>query len=176
MTFGDFKVLAKGLKTVYASDNFLEDENALKIWYSLLGDYPYEVLNVAIQKYMLTNKFPPTIADLRGIATELTKPSSKDWGESWGEVLKLIRKYGYANPEGAYSEMDEATRETIKRLGWRELCLSENPSVERANFRKIYEGLAERNKSEAVLTFKVKDAIDKITGNKIKQIGEIRNE
>ena len=75
MTFDEFKVLVRGMKAVYTSLNFLPDADSIKIWYKLLKDMPYELANVAIQKHMMTNKFPPTVAEIRAGAVEtVSKP------------------------------------------------------------------------------------------------------
>ena len=42
-------------------------------------------------------------------------------------------------------------RKTAKRMGFRDLCMSENPQADRANFRMIYEQLAEREKKDMQL-------------------------
>lgn len=44
--------------------------------------------------------------------------------------------------------MDAITRECVKRLGWKDLCMSENQTADRANFRMIYEQV-QRKKVEA---------------------------
>ena len=65
MTREEFKTLVKGMKAVYAQPTFIPDQDAFNVWFELLKDIPYQQVNVAIQKYMLTEKFPPTIADIR---------------------------------------------------------------------------------------------------------------
>lgn len=65
MTREEFKTLVKGMKAVYAQPTFIPDQDAFNVWFELLKDIPYQQANVAIQKYMLTEKFPPTIADIR---------------------------------------------------------------------------------------------------------------
>lgn len=172
MTFGDFKILVKGLKTAYPSENFLRDEYALKLWYSLLGDMPYEVLNIAIQKHILTSKFPPTVSELRGLAIGLVEGEERDWGQAWGEVVRLIKKYGYTRPQEAYAEMDNLTLQTVKRLGWENICTSENIAVERANFRQIYEIVKQGESEQVVLPSKVREALIQITGNEMKRLGK----
>ena len=68
MTKDEFKILCKGMKAVYPQSTFLPDADAFKVWYSLLQDLDYTIAQAAIQKYILTNKFPPTVADIRECA------------------------------------------------------------------------------------------------------------
>ncbi len=68
MTKEEFKILCKIMKAVYPQPTFLPDAYAFKVWYELLEDLDYTVAQAAIEKYILTNKFPPTIADIREYA------------------------------------------------------------------------------------------------------------
>ena len=43
MEFGEFKLIVKGLKAVYSKDNFLANDEAIKIWYTMLKDIPYYI-------------------------------------------------------------------------------------------------------------------------------------
>lgn len=65
MTRDEFKILVKGMKAVYAQSTFIPDKDAFEMWFALLCDLPYKTANIAIQKYMLTEKFPPTPAEIR---------------------------------------------------------------------------------------------------------------
>ena len=157
MKLQQFLILVKGLKSVYTRDNFLPDEEAIKIWYALLKDIPYEILNLAIQKYMMSEVFPPTIADLRSLSAEIKQGQQTDWGSGWEQVLRAIRKYGMYEQQKALDSMDEITRKSVERLGFREICLSENIVTDRANFRMIYEELAARKKQDSTLSITLKN-------------------
>ena len=163
MTFDEFKILAKGMKSVYTRENFLPDAESIKIWFSLLKDIPYEVLNVAIQKYMMTNKFAPTIADLRELASEVTQGQISDWGDGWEQVLRAIREYGMYDVRAALNSMDDITRKCVERLGFREICMSTNIAVERANFRTLYETLANRQKEDSKLSLSIKTKLAQLS-------------
>ncbi len=166
MTFDEFKLLAKSMKSVYTRDNFLPDAESIKIWFLLLKDIPYEVLNVAIQKYMMTNKFAPTIADLRELSTEAVQGQISDWGDGWEQVLRAIRMYGAYNTGAALESMDAITRKCVERLGFREICMSENIAVDRANFRMLYETLANRQKEDSKLSLSIKTKLAELTDTK----------
>ena len=170
MTFDEFKVLVKGMKAVYTSERFLPDADSIKIWYSLLKDLEYAVLNAAIQQYIATNKFPPTIADLRELATTICAGAIPDWGEGWEQVLMAIRKFGSYRETEALESMDEITKTCVKRLGFRNICLSENINQDRANFRMIYEQLTERTRKESVLPLSLNNTIKQLNMNVVKQL------
>lgn len=165
-----FKVLCKGMKAVYTQETFLPDADAFNVWFGLLGDLDYAVLNAAIQKYMLTNKFPPTIADLREIATTISNGTIPDWGEGWEQVLQAIRKFGSYRETEALATMDELTRTCVKRIGFRNICLSENIAADRANFRMIYEQIADRTKKESALPISLNNTIKQLNAQVVKRL------
>lgn len=169
--FDDFKKLVKGMKAVYTSQNFLPDADSVKIWYRLLMDIPYEQLNVAIQKHMQTCKFPPTVAELRAAAASVVIKNS-DWSEGWEQLARAIRTFGYYRQGEAFASMDELTRRVVKRLGWKELCMSETPMQDRANFRMVYEQQARRVHETAVLSGRLRGQIERLQGAECKAIAE----
>ena len=170
MTFNEFKVLVKGMKAVYTQPNFLPDADSVKIWYRLLQDMPYELANVAIQRHMATNKFPPTPAEIRQAAVQ-TVEAPQGWADGWEQFRRAVRRYGYYQQEEAMNSMDEITRKTVRRLGWKELCESENIMQDRANFRMAYEQEANRRRETAALPEGVRSAIESLRAKEVKELG-----
>ena len=171
MKFEQFKVLVKGMKAVYTSPNFLPDADSVKIWYELLKDLPYELANIAIQRHMATNKFPPTVAEIRAAAVEsVYRPV--DWSDGWEQFRKAVSKYGYYQQEAALNSLDDLTRRVVKRLGWKQLCESENQMQDRANFRMIYEQEQQREEEKAALPAGLKTQIEKLQKEVVKKLGE----
>lgn len=159
----EFKILVKGMKAVYAQPTFIPDQDAFNVWYGLLKDIDYQVCNAAIQKWMLTNKFPPTIAEIRELATEIQRGKLPDWGEAWEETCKAIRRYGFYRPKEGLESLSPLTRETVNHLGWSNLCLSENPTADRANFRQCYEIVAKREHENDVLSLPLIETIKQLS-------------
>lgn len=171
LTKEQFAVLVKAMKAVYVSDNFIPDKAAFEIWFTLLQDIQYQNLNIAIKTYMATKTFPPTIADLRQICFN-TVTDIKDYGSAWESVMKAIKFYGSYRETEALDSLDELTRECVKRLGFREICLSENIVADRANFRQIYESLEKRKRVDNQIPIAIKDEQEKLKIDSIiKQIG-----
>lgn len=157
-----FKVLVKGMKAVYAQPTFIPDSDAFNMWFALLGDLPYEVCGVAIKKYMLTNKFPPTVAELRELATEVVNGEPLTWGESWERALNAVKRFGSYNKQEALSSLDPLTRKCVESIGYMEMCMSENIMVERAHFQKIFEIYAKREKTEKQMPLGLQQAISRL--------------
>lgn len=160
MTFDEFKVLAKGMKAVYTQSWFLPDADAVNIWYKLLKDLDYAVANVAIQKYMLTNRKEPTVADIRELASAVVVGEKPLWSDGWEEVLRAISKYGSYRETEALQSMTETTRKAVKRMGFRNICMSENIAADRANFRMIFEQISDREHTEKQLPVTLTNLIE----------------
>jgi hypothetical protein len=162
MTKKEFGKIAMALKTYYPRESLLPNDEALELWYRQLCDLQYSVAEAALNKWVATSKWSPTVADLRKNAIEIKLGNQQDWGEGWERVLKAIRKYGTYDGKRALEELDEISRECVKRLGWYNLCMSEHMTTDRANFRMIYEELAERRKEQAQLPEQLRTQIDAI--------------
>ena len=162
MTKDEFRVLAKGLKAVYTQPNFLPDAEAIQIWYELLKDLDYATANIAIQKHMVSSKYPPTIADIREQATEVSYGQAPLWSDGWEQVLRAMRLYGSYRLQEALDSMDDLTRKAVERLGFKELCMSENIAVDRANFRMVFEQLANREYETKKLPLSLQNSIEDI--------------
>jgi hypothetical protein len=83
-----------------------------------------------------------------------------DWGNGWEQVENAIRYYGTYRASEALESFDEVTREVVKRLGFNNLCLSENVQADRANFRMIYEQLAQRKATNDQIPENLKQLIN----------------
>ena len=162
MTKHEFATLAMAIKTYYPRENVLPNDKAMELWYIQLQDIPYKLAELAINKWVSLNKWPPTISDIRGLAAELSRPDIKDWSAAWDELQMAIRKYGFYGADKAMESLSPLTRETAKRIGFSNLCLSENQTADRANFRIIYESLEEREKEDAQVSPKVRELIENI--------------
>jgi hypothetical protein len=126
-------------------------EMLVALWEKMLADVDYRVAELAIQKYMAESVYPPTIADIRQRVAEIQTPQLPSALEAWGEVKRMIRKYGTYREAEALSEMSELTRKVVECIGFRNLCLSDNEMADRAHFMKAYETMAERERKDAMM-------------------------
>lgn len=155
-----FIVLIKALKSAYSKPDFLPDDKAVKVWYAMLQDLPYDVLNLAIQKHIMISEFPPTIAEIRASAADILMSDVDDWTEAWRKVLDVMSAYGLAGGYEGLRQLDDPTREAVKRVGYWAICNSENVGVERANFRTSYEAIVAKKKEELMMSQRLKTQIE----------------
>lgn len=148
LTREEFSKIAAALRTYYPRENLMPNQPAMALWYEQLKDIDYNTLQLAVQKWVATNKWSPSIAELREIVAEFARgKNTLEWGRGWEQVINAISHYGFYREAEALESMDEITREACKRIGFTNICLSENLTADRACFRQIYESLAEREKN-----------------------------
>lgn len=93
MTTKEFAIIAAAIKTYFPRDNVLPTEKAIELWYNELKDLTYNAVNLGLRMYVATNKFSPTIADIRENAKHFCSESNEELNEmaAWGLVLKAMR-------------------------------------------------------------------------------------
>lgn len=160
MTKKEFAIFASAMRTYYPKESLLPNEQAMRLWFNQLSDIPYNVAEVALEKWVSSNRWSPSIADIRELAAGLTTGDSKDWGDAWQEVLAAISKFGSYREDEALESLDDVTRRTVRQLGFRNICMSEEIQVDRANFRDIYNILMKRELQKIQLPPKLKAIID----------------
>jgi hypothetical protein len=133
------------------------------IFYELLGDMDYITLQTAIKKHMLISEYPPTIAELRKLATEIQNPTLQlTAADAWGEVEKAIRHFGWYRGEEALASMSEGARKIAQYIGWQNICEAENLDVVRGQFFKMFGQVELREKTEALLPETVRKDIERL--------------
>lgn len=169
----EFSQIAKAIKTYYpSSPGLFPNMAAVELWYTHLQDIPYQVCTLAVNRWVATNKWPPTIADLRESAMEVLSNEIPDWSEAWEEVMKNIQKYGFYRAVEGKEALTGITRQTVERIGYIHLCNSENITADRANFRDIYNSLLAREKKQAVIPAGLQAAIETVKQKSIEMKGE----
>ncbi len=148
-----FKILVKGMKAVYAHPSFIPDQDAFNVWYAMLNDLSYEYLNAAVQKHMMTNTHPPTIADIRGEAARLSSGESEmSELKAWGMVRKAVSNSNYHSEE-EFERLPEAVRIAVGNPAnlreWAMMPTETVESVEQSHFIKAYRAAVGRVREAA---------------------------
>ena len=73
MTAKEFANLTAAIKTYYPRDYVIPTDKAMELWFNSLKDLDYQNACRGLKKYVETNKFPPSIADIREYA-DASKP------------------------------------------------------------------------------------------------------
>ena len=144
------------LKKLFAAyPNTTVDEEAIVIYVQMLGNIAPNELRMAVHQCICTCTFLPGVAEilethhsLKGNLIEQTP------GEAWGSVEKALRGVG---SWGKPKFKNELTARVVDMMGWRNLCESDKPSVDRAQFMRMYEGVAERGEKIELMLPEVRE-------------------
>ena len=74
MTLDEFAILADAIKTYYPRDNMLPTKESMSLWYDALKDLDYKLAEQGLKKYVMSNKFPPAISDIRECSLDFERP------------------------------------------------------------------------------------------------------
>ena len=155
----EFAMFAAALRTYFPRYDMLPNREAMDLWYHALQDLPYQAISIALGKWVATEKWPPSIAELRSMVAEVTRGKLPEWGEGWAEVSQAIRRYGWAREKDALASMSPVTRAAVQQMGWMDICQSENPETIRAQFRQLYQINSQRETEDRQLPAAMKDTI-----------------
>lgn len=125
------------------------DDARMRLYVEMLSDIPPQILEAAVKKLIMTNKFLPSIAEIRetayGIKGTISGTAAPDESEAWGEVIKAIRSVGYyGKPKFSH----EAITVAVNNIGWQDICMTTNDGMNtlRSQFRRAYQLAAQRQK------------------------------
>ena len=127
-----------------------KEEMMLDVWYSMLNQYPYELVRFAAETHIKSSSFPPTIHDIIKYIREYEDMGKVDAMAAWGMVCKAIRQYGYYRQAEAMQSLPADIGHVVAAMGWQTLCASENEIADRAHFTKAYEAMQKRDKQVAM--------------------------
>lgn len=150
MTREEFSMIVKGMKSVYAYQNFIADKDAFDMWYALLGDLDYKTASEATKEYMMTETRIPTPADIRNKVVNYATRDELTDSEAWALVSKALRNSAYDSKEQFNALPPLAQRAVGSPEILYVMATSEgyNESVESSNFKKTYRALQERSHEE----------------------------
>lgn len=122
-------------------ERFRSTDTAIDAWATLLGDIPYEIASQAAAAICRTSKFPPTIAEIREAVAEVMSPlpSAEEAYEAARRVARTYSPYDPA-PTGLHPMVARA----LDIVGIETMAYTHEPTVVAAQFRRVYEGLRER--------------------------------
>jgi hypothetical protein len=123
--------------------NEKEVNDRVNVWALLLSDIDYRLAEAAVLRMLRTNRFEPKPADIIAAVKAITPSPHPSAEEAWQEVLSKLNPY--QRPEWS----SELIREAVKTMGFLQICQSESPSIDRAQFLKIYNNLLERQAVKA---------------------------
>ena len=151
------------MKSIYQKENLFQDEYTLKAWYELLKDLPYQFVNMALMKWMQTNKWSPSVAEIREATAEIMNEEIPGVEDAWEKVRLIARDYSpydIERTEKQLEELDDITRRCVKLTDIRTLAYTDSIDIARAHFINRYKELAMAKKSENQTAENIRTAIE----------------
>lgn len=156
MTLDEFKDVARLINAMYGTgDNVVFDtREKVMAWYSCLSDLEFVAVAAAVKNHAMTNKFPPSISEIRKEYATICSPEDMNEQAAWDMVRDGIRN-------GTYGAVDEFNKfpEVIRRAvgspmsltEWAALESSEVETVVQSLFKRAYRAEVERQSRANVL-------------------------
>jgi len=156
-SYGDeMQSILKQLFSAYANSQISEGTAA--VYYRILCDLDPKLLQAVVHQCIAELKFLPAVAEVREMYFRLAGRSGElAAAEAWGLVLQEIQRIGsWGKPEFA----NATVAEVVRFMGWRELCMSENPGVDRAQFMRMYDQVVARGAQQERLLPHVRQLLE----------------
>lgn len=171
----EFANFAMALRTYYPKEQILPNDQAMELWFRELQDIPFNVAEAALRKWVSTQKWSPSIAEIREMTANVVNGDQLTWAESWRKLKMAVGKYGLARQKEAMESFDPITRKCVERFGYRDFCMSDerNEMADRAHYQRIFETVANREKVNQQMALPLQEAIAQIQqSNGLLRIGE----
>ena len=164
------EVLA-AISSAYPNHDRFASEQAVEgmatVWAASFADDDAKLVQLAVAKHIQTNKWPPSIAEIREIMVAIQCPDLIPPDEAWTAVSDLL----YAT--GDFAELPplpELIKQAVNAVDWhtlkelrRQSIVGGKPGLDRVAFMDIYKPLYERERQRLQTTKSVRDAIDTAT-------------
>ena len=144
------------------------------LWLSLFAGDDIELVKSAVGSLISksTDHWAPVVGQIKHEMLSFTT-NILDADQAWEQVIEVLSGYGsYRQLEGMAS-LDENVAAVVKRMGYMNLCRSENAVADRAHFMKMYDMQKKRTVNTALLPEDAKkyiEAVKNITKNTVKEI------
>ena len=147
MTRKEIFALVALASSSYPSMQCKDPKPIVDAWSLMLIDLDPFLAQAAIIKVCRSSPFFPGVSQIVTAAEELNTKGEKlpVAAEAWEEVSGLIRSVG---PYRAPTYSCDTVNRAVQSIGWRPLCMSENPEADRAHFLRLYESLRSRRREK----------------------------
>lgn len=140
-------------------DKFKDDsqvEGMINIWASIFSDDDAAIVGMAAKKHIATNKWPPSIAEIRDIMTDITHPDLVPPDLAWSAVADLLYAHHSYGPHDLYAALPPLVARAVETIGWHTLYelhrgsyAGNRDGMDRVAFMDLYKPAYDRARSEA---------------------------
>ena len=152
MTRDETKYILASISAVYPPHLMPKvTETTINIWHQVLQDLNCKDVSVAVVAWLTTNKYPPTISDIRERITLAKLPEIDSADAAWGKLMRAVSACGWNQPAKARSILGERIWRVIAHFSWMHFCTMpmDSESTFYAQFRSAYESRIRRETEQA---------------------------
>lgn len=157
MNSKEFAIFASAMKTYYPRESLFPNDQSMELWFKQLSDIDFKTAEAILDKWVNTNPWSPTIADIRKGFSEATVEIN-DWYAEWENVMTAVRKFGSYHPKEAMESLTGITRQCVQSIGFNNICMNEETRFRR-EFKEMYEAYSQRARQDAQISENIKQQI-----------------
>lgn len=155
MTKSDAAKLVVVLVAAYPNfDKFKESkavEAVVDLWAAMFEAEPAELVGLALKQYISTNKWPPSIAELRAIIADIQHPDLIPPDMAWAAVSDLMVQSGQHYYGDLYSQLPPLVARALEIIGYTTLYnLGGKAGLDRVTYLAQYTPMYERARQAAM--------------------------
>ena len=156
----------------YPSSDKFKDDTSLKgmvaVWKTIFKDDDVRLVEMAVQKHISVNKWPPSIAEVREQMVNLTRPDIVPPDIAWSMVSDVLYAKGEYSSFDLYATFPEAIARVIETIGWSNLYSlhcnrygKNADGMDRVAFMDLYKPVYAREREQAMLPERIRQVCDK---------------
>lgn len=159
MTKAEVAAVLKLVVASYPNYDKFRDKNevasTVNLWAVMFADDDRDIVTLAVKKHIATNKWPPSIAEIREIIAQIQHPELLPPDVAWSAVADLMYSEGEHFSGNLHRLLPELVARTVEIIGWHTLWqlhrgIGTKPGMDRVAFMQQYTPAFERAKGEAM--------------------------
>ena len=173
MTKIDAAKLVAIVVTAYPNYDKFKDEEAVNatvnLWASMFQTDDNRIVALALNKHIATNKWPPSVAEIRELMLEIVHPDLIEPDRAWLAVSDLLHTTGENNHGDLHLQLPPLAARAVEAIGYNNLyemhrsCYrGGKPGMDRVAFMDIYKPMYEREKQRAMTPEGLTSQIDAV--------------
>lgn len=174
MTKADAAKLVTFVVTAYPNYDKFRDEAAViatvDLWASMFQSDDGRIVALALNKHIATNKWPPSVAEIRELMLEIQHPELIEPDRAWLAVSDLLYTTGENNHGNLHQQLPPLVARAVEAIGYSNLYEMHRsyyrgckPGMDRVAFMDIYKPMYEREKQRAMTPEGLTWQIDAVT-------------
>ena len=174
MTKADAAKLVAIVVTAYPNYDKFRDEAAVtatvNLWASMFQSDDGRIVALALNKHIATNKWPPSVAEIRELMLELMHPDLIEPDRAWLAVSDLLHTTGENNHGDLHLQLPPLAARAVEAIGYNNLyemhrsCYrGGKPGMDRVAFVQQYGPMYEREKQRAMTPEGITAQIDRVS-------------